>query len=88
MLKKLENQPFMIVRKMQKAFPDNWFRYVNHNGNLCVLYIASNWDELLTVPDEVMISEGYKDWGDVPGINLIPKESIEIGGLEIKDWFN
>ena len=75
MLTKLENQPYMIVRDMQKAFPDNWFRYVEVEGEelrLRVLYLADTWDELLAIPDEEMKAEGVLYWGDAEGTNLLP----------------
>jgi len=83
MLRKLENQPIMAVTEMQTLFPDNWFRYVvNREGQPCVLYIAGSRDELLTVSASEMNEAGYAVWGDAEGENLVPKEPIEIGGLE------
>lgn len=83
MLRKLENQPVMPVMEMQSLYPDNWFRYVvGSDGQPRVLYIARSRDDLLTVSASEMSEAGYTEWGDVEGENLVPKEPIEIGGLE------
>ena len=91
MLTKLENQPYMIVRDMQKAFPDNWFRYVEEEGEglrLRVLYIADTWDELLAIPEEEMKAEGVLEWGDGEGTNIIQRLPfpIHVGEMIPIDW--
>ena len=89
MLQKLENQPTMTVRDMQRMFPNNWFRYAaTTDGQICAVYIAGTRDELLTISALEMSAAGYIEWGDVEGENLIPAEAIEIGGLEFAWSFN
>ena len=81
MLQKITNVQRSTVNEIREEYPDSWFRYGRKKDNsIHLVYIADTLDELLTVPEKEMKSDGFVDWGEVYPKRLM-RNNLEIGGI-------